>query len=262
MKRLACILTLFISVCVYGNTHILKNTDGFQYNVYSEHPEEYYYNTFCGIYNNGRTLIYLEQTENNKPILFMLFCQGGYQLSFVVTDIEKNTTPVPETSKTYCPGYLFEFRGNCSGFYASGNPKESGVCFFDEDPIIDCYEYGEWKKYDDFGEVIQNQRETENSVIVETLLNGRLNGTQVFMSKEPNHVQRINYYEMGVLTAQIVFDNDNQITKIAYEITPNDASSGGRYKCNFISYNTDGTKAKSCTMFFDAPLDGSEIQFP
>ena len=48
MKRLACILTLFISVCVYGNTHILKNSSDPQSNASSQ-KERQHNTTDCWI---------------------------------------------------------------------------------------------------------------------------------------------------------------------------------------------------------------------
>ncbi|GEM_PF-1737720 len=259
MKRFTFILTLFISVCVYGSAHILKylNTPHSNGSSQTEKPHK---TTDCWFDYYGNISVHQYKKDSINFILY--FYEDIGQILLAVTDIEENKIPVPKNSKIYCPGYLFEYRGNCFGFYKSGNKKDLGVCFYDEDPIIDYFEYGEWEKYDDFGKVIHNKYETESSVIFETFMNGQLNGTQVVMSKEPNHVQRINYYETGVLKAQINFDRNNQITNIVYEITPNEASTEHKYKCNYIKYNTDGTKAKFCTMYFNDSLDGGEIQFP
>ena len=163
MKRLTCILTLFISVCVYGNTHILNYSSALQSNASSQR-ERQHKATDCWI-SHENELWGVHQYEKDSLNFILYFYDYTGQIQIAVKDIAPNNTPVPETSKTYCPGKLFEFSGNCSGFYESGNKQESGVYFFDEDPIIDYYEYGEWKKYDDFGKSIHNKYETENSVV-------------------------------------------------------------------------------------------------
>mgnify|MGYP004524667859 FL=1 len=261
MKKIIWFLTLFISVCAYGNTHILKYPNTPHSNGSSQTEKTHKTTDSCVDYYRNE-LFSIHQYEKDSINFILYFYGSTGQIQYAIYDTQKNNIPVPENSKIYCPGIILELRSYFLDFYESGNKKEFGVCLYDENPLIDYFEYGEWEKYDDFGKVIHNKYETESSVIFETFMNGQLNGTQVVMSKDHGHVQRINYYEIGVLKTQINFDRNNQITTIVYEITPNEASTEHKYKCNYIKYNTDGTKAKFCTMYFNDSLDGGEIQFP
>lgn len=191
--------------------------------------------------------------EKNKPLfnIYIYDQYGSGQLSFVMTDIEKNNLPVPNDSKTYLPGYMFQNKCIVMDFYESGNKQEVGIILYDESPEIDWYDYGEHKKYDDFGTAMHYKVEAENSTIYETRLDGQLNGTQVFLSKSTGFVEKINYYELGILKAQFLFNEDNSINSILYDIETNHLPAKHKYTGKYLEYSPNGTKVQSVKLSFD-----------
>ena len=85
MKRLACILTLFISVCVYGNTHILKNSSDPQSNASSQ-KERQHNTTDCWI-SHENELWGVHQYEKDSLNFILYFYDYTGQIQFAVKDI-------------------------------------------------------------------------------------------------------------------------------------------------------------------------------
>lgn len=193
----------------------------------------------------------VELYEKNN-LLFMIYLYGNCQLWFVIRDIEKNDLLVPEDSRVYLPGYLFSKKCYNISFYESGNLEGSGIMLYDnDDPISESYNYGEHIMYEDFGEAIHYKNETESSIVYETRLDGKNNGFQLFQRKSTGLIEKINYYKLGDLKAQFLFNEDGSIKSIVYEIEPDDTSSDYKYRGKYLEYALDGTKIRSTELSFN-----------
>ncbi len=192
----------------------------------------------------------VELYEKNN-LLFFIYLYDNCQLWFVIRDIEKNDLLVPEDSRVCLPGYLFSKKCYNIGFYESGNLQESGIVLYDNDPISDSYDYGEHIMYEDFGKAIHYKHETESSIVYETRLDGKNNGFQLFQHKPTGFIEKINYYKLGDLKAQFLFNADGSIKSIVYEIEPDDTSSDYKYRGKYLEYAPDGTKIQSSELSFN-----------
>ncbi len=193
----------------------------------------------------------IELYEKNN-LLFMMYIDSNCRLCFVIRDIEKNDLLVPEDSRVCLPGYLFSKKCYCICFYESGNLQKTGIMLYDnDDPIFDCYDYGEHVMYEDFGKAIHYKHETESSIVYETRLDGKNNGFQLFQHKPTGFIEKINYYKLGDLKAQFLFNADGSIKSIVYEIEPDDTSSDYKYRGKYLEYAPDGTKIRSTELSFN-----------
>ena len=107
---------------------------------------------------------------------------------------------------------------------------------------------------------VQQSHHIAGVSIYETLLDGKLNGTQVIMNSSLLLLYRINYYKSGTLCAQFMFDGKNRLKGIAYDIAPNDLSEEYEYKCTYIEYGVDGTKLSSSVKQFNTPSKYGGLQ--
>jgi len=64
-------------------------------------------------------------------------------------------------------------------------------------------------------------------------------------------VEKINYYKLGDLKAQFLFNEDGSIKSIVYEIEPDDTSSDYKYKGKYLKYAPNGTKIQSSELSFN-----------
>ena len=102
-----------------------------------------------------KTLRYFGEFENGKLIgSWYLFYEDGHILS-KETDFAKNTDSVVlyNNVKFVYPNKCYTY-----SFYPNGQIKSEGVLLFDESPDLDdTREYGEWKYYDEEGNLIETK---------------------------------------------------------------------------------------------------------
>lgn len=208
-------------------------------------------------------LVGFDLVENNEPVFMMAFRTPNEfknnQLLYVMTEVEPNDIPMPEEAH-YVPGFMFKRKCLCENFYDSGNPKESYTYLFDDNPEVDGYECGERIKYEDFGVAEHRQYEVNGISIYDTLLDGKLNGAQIYITEPGKKVGKINFYKLGELQAQFMFDEEGKLKSIAYDITPNGRTDEYGHSCKYIEYNLDGSKRVTGTRQFNMPPCGEELQ--
>lgn len=207
----------------------------------------------CDYYEGTLYVLYLY--EMGSKVFEIIFSSNIGQLCAACKDFGDNDLQNPEDFGADNPDdpddQPYEQKCFFIEFYKSGNIKSLGVALCDAEPIVDCSYYGEYEKYGDFGKTEHYKFETDNNIVYETLLDERLNGTQVFLRKSTGLAEKINYYEQGDIKAQFLFREDNSIKSIVYEIEPADASSGCKYKSKYLKYAPNGTKVQSTTLSFN-----------
>ena len=214
-----------------------------------------------GIYNGALCeyvdegiLLALYLYENGKIVFVLFFSEAG-QLDAELKDFQKNSLQKFENLGLYHPDDPdnFPFKQQCYGveFYDSGNIKKEGMVLLNEDPLVEYYFYEDYPEQKDFGKSISYKNVTEKSTIYETRLNGKINGTQIFYLRATGLVEKINYYKLGDLKAQFLFNADGSIKSIVYEIEPDDTSSDYKYRGKYLEYAPDGTKIRSTELSFN-----------
>ncbi len=247
-KRLFC---LFIMWCSIINAYAQEDTTSV------EKPAKCYSGTSCSITRLG--LWGFDVHKDDRLILSADFDNG--QMLRLSYNSEPNDLSIPSGIETENPGHKYKWKCECLYFYPSGNLRRSGILLHDKNFIdYTSFDYGEWKKYEDHGVTVQQSHHIAGVKIYETLLDGKLNGTQVIMNSSLLLLYRINYYKSGILCAQFMFDGKNRLKGIAYDIAPNDLSEEYEYKCTYIEYGVDGTKLSSSVKQFNAPSKYGGLQ--
>ena len=222
-----------------------------------EKPAKCYGGTRCSITRLG--LWGFDVHKDDRLILSADFDNG--QMLRLSYNSEPNDLPIPSGIEMENPGHKYKWKCECLYFYPSGNLRSSGILLHDKNFIdYTSFDYGEWKKYEDHGVTVQQSHHIAGVSIYETLLDGKLNGTQVIMNSSLLLLYRINYYKSGTLCAQFMFDGKNRLKGIAYDIAPNDLSEEYEYKCTYIEYGVDGTELSSSVKQFNAPSKYGGLQ--
>jgi antitoxin component YwqK of YwqJK toxin-antitoxin module len=121
--------------------------------------ETYYHNglksgLFKAFSKKGELSCLGEYTKNEITGTWYYFGDYGH-LIMIQSYFQKNTFKIPleHQAQGVCP-----FRCYCIDFYPNGNKKSEGIMLFDKDPESDfTFEYGEWKYYDENGNLTKTK---------------------------------------------------------------------------------------------------------
>lgn len=84
---------------------------------------------------------------------YYMFSDYGH-LEIEMNNFQTNTNEVP--LEHHVQG-IFPNCCYCVNYYPNGNKKSEGVLLFDDSPVINSFEYGEWKYYDENGKLQKNK---------------------------------------------------------------------------------------------------------
>lgn len=104
---------------------------------------------FYRVRKSNNSLVWLgELVKDSYTGKFLMFSDYGHLIT-EMKDFQANSYSIPDihNAKGVC-----RFRCICTNFYPNGTKKSEGILLFDDSPENDCFEYGEWKYFDESGQ--------------------------------------------------------------------------------------------------------------
>lgn len=170
IKYLFLLIMMFVNHFVFAQKEFsdkinLFNIQGQKEGLWIEKSTYYIdYMYFCNGKPNGmfyrvkkstNSLIYFgELTNGEYSGIWYYFSDYGHLLA-LQKDFKKNDKPIPAEhyARGDCPYQCYSIT-----YYPNGVKKSEGILLWNEDPESDLtFEYGEWKYYDETGELIKTK---------------------------------------------------------------------------------------------------------
>lgn len=156
-------LTVCFSILAYGQVKSNQyDANGQKHGLWIENGWESHYKhgKLNGVFVsygkiNNKIFFVGEYTEDEPTGTWYMFSEDGIPLSKMFDIIKNDTIVIGDNKKImrYKPVY----KAHWVDYYPSGGIQGEGILLFDEDPLLEFYNYGMWTYYDEEGEVIEKR---------------------------------------------------------------------------------------------------------
>jgi len=162
------LITLFVSYPTFAQKEFVgkinqANKQGKKEGLWIENNTHYidymYYHNgnpngmFYRIKKTNNSLVWLGELSNGDYSgIYYMFSDYGHLIE-EMKDFQKN---IKKSIEHQTQG-ICHFSCYCINYYPNGNKKSEGTLLFDDTPVMDSFEYGEWKYYDENGNLTKTK---------------------------------------------------------------------------------------------------------
>ena len=122
--------------------------------VYEYYKDGKQHGPFYCVNTMNNTLVFSGEMFEDNYVNYNYYSDRGHLMTSM-TNFQKNNTPVPKCHMEFFYS-IPDFRCLCTDFHSNGAVGGVGtILFFSPDPIVYGREFGEWKYYDEEGELYE-----------------------------------------------------------------------------------------------------------
>jgi len=106
------------------------------------------------IMKDSHLLRWFVKKKEGKYVELYFFSDDGH-LEMTLLNFQDNFLPVPKSRRAYLGEEIPPFSCNYKLYYPNSHIKEEGILLSYDEPIFESCEYGEWKYYNEEGELYE-----------------------------------------------------------------------------------------------------------